>query len=91
MIAEASDVRALILDALRQPLAEAGVDLQSIPIDFDLRANGVIDSLGFIQLIALLQDRFGCEIDLADVEPSELTNIGVLCGHIAAQVACHDV
>jgi acyl carrier protein len=90
MTAAAHDVKACIVAALRQSLADAGVDTESLPDDFDLRASGVIDSLGFIQLIALLHDRFGCRIDLADVDPTELTNVDVLCSHIAAQVARHD-
>jgi acyl carrier protein len=90
MITASSDARALILDVLHRPLAEAGFDAQAVPADFDLRANGVIDSLGFIQLIAVLEDRLGCSIDLADVDPAQLTNLGVLCTHIAAQMGAHD-
>jgi acyl carrier protein len=84
--AEVSDVRALILDSLRQPLVDAGLSLQSLPADFDLRMNGVIDSLGFIQLITSLEQQMGCEIDLADVDPAQLTNVDVLSSHIAAQI-----
>jgi acyl carrier protein len=90
MTAAVSEVRAVIVDALREPLADAGVDVQSISADFDLRASGVIDSLGFIQLIAFLEERFACPIDLADVDPTHLTNIGILCNCIAAQIERHD-
>ncbi len=87
MTTEASDVRACIVAALRQPLADAGVDAQSLPDDFDLRVHGVIDSLGFIQLIGHLEGRFACSIDLVDVDPTQLTNLAVLCKHIAAHVS----
>jgi acyl carrier protein len=89
MTAAAHEVKACIVAALRHALADAGVDAESLPDDFDLRAHGVIDSLGFIQLIGDLEGRFACSIDLADVEPAQLTNLAVLCTHIAAQVGCH--
>jgi len=91
MTAAAHDVKACIVAALRQPLADAGLDTESLPDDFDLRAHGVIDSLGFIQLIGDLEGRFACSLDLSDVEPAQLTNLAVLCSHIAAQVGCHRV
>ena len=58
--------------------------------DFDLRFNGAIDSLRFIQLIADLETRTGKVIDLTDVDAERLTNLGVLSRHIAAQVAGRD-
>jgi acyl carrier protein len=89
MTAEAQNVKACIVAALRQPLADAGVDARSVGDDFDLRAHGVIDSLGFIQLLGQLEKCFACSIDLSDVEPTQLTNLAVLCSHIAAQVGCN--
>ena len=58
--------------------------------DFDLRLNGAIDSLRFIQLMADLETRAGKVIDLADLDAERLTNLGVLSGHIAAQVTGRD-
>jgi acyl carrier protein len=78
-------VKAFIVSSLLQPLAVIGLDAQSVPDDFDLRTGGVIDSLGFIELICRLEERFGCSLGLADVEPERLMNLGVLCTHIAAQ------
>jgi len=86
MMPEARDVKAFILSSLREPLSAVGIDAHSMPDEFDLRARGVIDSLGFIQLIAALEARFACSIDLADLPPEHLTNLGILSRHIAAQV-----
>jgi acyl carrier protein len=58
--------------------------------DFDLRTDGAIDSLRFIQLLADLEARTGKPIELADVDPERITNLGVLSRHIAAQVADRD-
>ena len=92
MTPEACEVKAFIVSSLLQPLAVVGLDAESVPDNFDLRTGGVIDSLGFIQLICRLEARFGCSLDLADVQPEQLMNLGVLSRHIAAQrkTAGHD-
>ena len=59
----------------------------SVPDDFDLRRDGAVDSLRFIQLLAYLEARTGTAIDFSDVDPEQLTNLEVLSRHIAAQVA----
>jgi acyl carrier protein len=85
MTPEALEVKAFIVASLLPPLAALGMDAQAIPDDFDLRTSGVIDSLGFIQLICSLEARFGRSLDLTDVEPEELMNLGVLSSHVAVQ------
>jgi acyl carrier protein len=80
------DVRAVIVSMLHQPLSASGFDAATLPDDFDFRARGVIDSLGFIQLLGALEVWFGGPIDLADVPPEGLTTIGMLSRHVAAQV-----
>jgi acyl carrier protein len=86
MTPDASEVKAFVVSSLRQRLASADIDARSIPDDFDLRARGVIDSLGFIQLIGDLEARFACSIDFSDLHPEQLTNLGVLCRHVATQI-----
>ena len=85
----ALEVKAFILSALERSLLVGGFDAESIPEDLDLRAHGVIDSLGFIQLLAALESHFGGPIDLADVAPEQLMRIDVLCRHVAANVVAH--
>jgi acyl carrier protein len=55
--------------------------------DFDLRIDGDMDSLRFIQLIADLEARTGKSIELVDIAPEQLTNLGALSRHIAAEIA----
>ena len=81
------EVKAFILSALERSLLVGGFDAESIPEDLDLRAHGVIDSLGFIQLLGALESQFGGPIDLADVSPEELMRVDVLCRHVAANAA----
>ena len=84
--AEAQGVRALIVSSLSQALRARGFDLRTLSDDFDLRAQGVIDSLGFILLIGDLEAKIGVRINLADLDPEKLTNLGALSGHVAAQL-----
>lgn len=54
---------------------------EDIPItsDTDLLAAGLIDSLGFVDLISFIESHEGCRIDLTDADPSEFAVIKGLC------------
>jgi acyl carrier protein len=86
-LAFADDVRATLLEACATDLAALGLDPAALGDDFDLRAGGVVDSLGFLELITALEDRFGMEIDFEALPPEELTVLGPLVRHVAVQVA----
>ena len=86
---DALEVKAFIISALQRSLSVGGFDARSIPDDFDLRAHGVIDSLGFIQLLTALESQFGGPLDLADVAPEQLTRVDILSKHVAASAVTH--
>jgi acyl carrier protein len=73
------EIRAHILAFVSEP--------RDVSDDFDLRRDGTLDSLRFIQLIADLEARTGTTIELVDVDPEDLTKLGVLSRHIAAQLS----
>lgn len=77
------EIKALLVSCLEQPMLSLGMPLQNVTDDFDMRAEGIVDSLGFVQLITDLEAQLGFEIDLADLDPAELTIVGALCRHIA--------
>jgi acyl carrier protein len=83
------EVKAFIISALRRSISADGLDAQSIPDDLNLMAHGVIDSLGFVQLLAALESRFGGPIDLADVPPDQLTRLDVLCRRVSGSAVRH--
>jgi acyl carrier protein len=84
--ASAERVRGLILAECSGSLALFGHTPQSVPDDFDLRAQGVIDSLGFLELIATLQQELRVELDLELLDPDRLTVVGPLSRFVAEQV-----
>ncbi len=66
-----------------------GADAE-VPADLgpetDLLEKAVIDSMGFLELIAFLEDEADCTIDLMEVDPDNLTSIRGLCNHVADTV-----
>ncbi len=83
----AAAARAKILDFCGSALAAYGVDPDAASDDLDLRASGAIDSLGFVELVVVLEETFGVELELEDVDPETLTVLGPLSEYVGAQVA----
>jgi acyl carrier protein len=81
----ADEVKAIILSLLEASLAAGGRTALAVTDQTDLRAEGLVDSLGFVQLLAGLEQRLGGPIDIADLDPERLTNLGALSQHIAAR------
>jgi acyl carrier protein len=75
-------IKALMASILEPRLAASSIAAVALTDDLDLRDDGIVDSLGFVQLIADLEIHLG-PIDLADLEPEQLTNVGALARHIA--------
>ena len=62
------------------------VAARGVPDDFNLLAEGVVDSLGFVELIAELEGQLAVEIDLGDLDSDKLGVVGPLSRYIAAKV-----
>lgn len=80
-------VRARILEACGPALTVCGIDVAAPPADLDLRACGAIDSLGFIELITELEEVFGVELELEDIDPERLTMLEPLAAAVAEQAS----
>jgi acyl carrier protein len=79
----AERIRSFVLDRLEAPLAATRLDPRTVPDDFDLLTQGVIDSLGIVELISAVEHQFGIEVDFQDLDAEDLTIIGPLCRYIA--------
>jgi acyl carrier protein len=82
---DVDEIKLLITSRLENAIATTASAQRGISDDFDLRAEGVIDSLGFLELISHLEERLGFAIDLSAMNSEELTRLGPLSQHIAAQ------
>ena len=82
----AQDVRAVLLGELSESLAAVGLDAGSVPDDFDLLVEGVIDSFGILELVSALEAGYETTLDFSELPASDLTVVGPLSEHIAAQI-----
>jgi acyl carrier protein len=78
----AGDVKIFIIEKFQDPLLAKGLTPESIPDDFDLLTEGIIDSLGFMELIAAIGERFGVEIDFEEMDPEQITIVGPFCRYV---------
>lgn len=83
----AQAVRDLIVARYADSLAAVGVAADEVPDELDLRDAGVIDSLGFLELVVTLEDQLGASLDFETLDPDLLTTVGPLAHYVAAQVA----
>lgn len=84
-----AEVRSFVLERLEPRLREAGIDAATVSDDTDVFAAGAIDSLGVVELIALVSDRFGLEDDWEDFDPEELLVIGPFCRYVAERAVAN--
>jgi acyl carrier protein len=80
-------VRAIILDEIAPLLRLHSIQRDDVADDFDLRASGMVDSLGFLEIVATLESALGLELDFDDLDPASLTVVGPLSRWVAAQVS----
>jgi acyl carrier protein len=80
-------VRDLLLHACADGLALVGLKPAEVCDDFDLRESGVVDSLGFLELVTALEDALGVTLDFELIDPEQLTTVGPLAKHVAGQAA----
>lgn len=79
----AERMKALILACVERQHGVETLETREIPDDFNLLAEGVIDSLGFVQLIAELEQELGTPLDFGDLDPEELTVVGPLSRYLS--------
>jgi len=74
----AAEVRAVILDHVAPYLEARGLKPEQVADDFDLLTEGIIDSMGILALIAMIESHFEIKVDMEDLDPEHLTVVGPL-------------
>ena len=82
----ADTVRMFILERLERELATEGMSPQDTPDDFDLLAEGMIDSFGIVDLISAIEHRFEVRLDFDGLDPDAITVVGPLSAYVASLV-----
>lgn len=59
-----------------------GTSPAELDADYDLLANGIIDSLGLLRLIDWLQGEFTLDIDDKDLTPDAFRSVSAICSFV---------
>jgi acyl carrier protein len=81
----AEDVRAFLLAKFLSPLTDRALKPEQVPDSFDFFKEGIIDSLGLLEMISDVERRFGIELDMAQLDAEQLTILGPFCLYVSTQ------
>ena len=81
------EVRSFIASLFTMELQAIGVQDAVLADDFDLLIEGVMDSLGLLELIAALDERFGVMLDLEALDAEDITKVGSLADAVVQQAS----
>ncbi len=76
-------VREFILAELQSRVG----DLQGKNMEENFVESGVIDSFGFLELLMSIEQKFNTQINFAELDPSEFTNLEGLTFHCSKAIA----
>jgi acyl carrier protein len=79
----------LIIKWVRKNAQTNGNDRLELTVHTNLMESGLLDSIGFVELIVFMESKTGGNIDLTDVDPSEFTTVNGL-SQIALRNVQHD-
>jgi acyl carrier protein len=80
-----ADIRSFVLDRVADQLTAIGMTPADVTDDFDLLTTGTIDSLGLLELLGALEDRFGVVAEFTEMDPEDIGVIGPLCLLVVGQ------
>jgi acyl carrier protein len=81
------DVRMVLMELLNQKLKEqARNPLEHLPDDYDLVLSDVLDSLGFVEMMTAMSAHFHWDLDLAGLDPENVTVVGPLCVFLSGRL-----
>lgn len=82
-----AEVRAFILSKVSGSMSALDVPAEEVADDFDLLGEGIIDSLGLVQLIAAVETRFDARLDFEELEVEDLGVVGPFSRYVADHAA----
>ena len=81
-----NQVRDFLLETLAEKMTRKGLPSEAVSDDFDLLIQGVIDSLGFLEMLGALQEEFQIYVDFDEIDPEKLSIVGPLCQYIISKI-----
>jgi acyl carrier protein len=78
----ADAIRVFLLSRYENNISIKGFRPENIPDTFDLLTEGIVDSLGILEMITSIEEKFGFEIDFEGLDAEDITILGPLCRYI---------
>lgn len=75
------ELRDFLCVELKSRLALLGLEKPDLVHDLDLFSIGLIDSMGFTELITAIESHFDVEISLESIDPERLYTLEGICAH----------
>ncbi len=63
-------------------VVELSPEMDAIPHDLDLLAGEVIDSLGIVQLISFLEEKYGVKVRDDDLDPENFRSVDTIASFV---------
>jgi acyl carrier protein len=76
------DIRRAVVEALSPRAREIGMAPEDIGGDFDILGSGIVDSLGFVELLLAVEEALGQPVELERLSFGELTSLNGLVEQI---------
>jgi acyl carrier protein len=76
------EVRDYLVSKFAKAFQTLGVDPKEVSDDFDFLKEGILDSLGLLELMADVEAHFGHTIDLEELDAEQMTVLGPLSAYI---------
>lgn len=77
------NVREFLLKKYSTVLASRSLAPNLVPDSFDLLAEGIVDSLGVLDMVDDVEREFRVQLNMEHIEAQELTIIGPFCRYVA--------
>jgi len=74
-------VRQFVLETLRALNRGKNNELAAVDDSCNLVESGLVDSLGFLELVAAVETKFAVKFDFSAADPAEFTTLGGFVAH----------
>lgn len=81
------EVRLAVLEVLSHHLRLLGVEMHEVGDHFDLISSGLLDSVSFVELLMQVEQALGQQIELAELDFSQLSTVAGLADQLYRQWA----
>jgi acyl carrier protein len=79
----AADVRSFLLEHFSFTIAANSLNPAELGDDLDLLGAGVVDSLGVLEMISAVEQRFKITVDFEPMDPADLTVLNKFSSFVA--------